>query len=719
MKSKALIKRIAAMMMALMMTVSMSGGVIEEVFAETDEAEVQSEMALDAEASDSGAKSGDVASGESDSQTSGSEEQKPAAAEGSADVSSSDAVPAEESVESTEPAGEGVVEEANEEVPEIPEDPENPGEDVPVPEITGYEVTKYAPGANNTVDADIKWDAVEGAAKYIITAPDNSKHTVEETNFTLTGLERELGNVFNITAVDADGDETNPIAASELVCSTFVPEFKVAGGSETSEYVDGRIEYNNTIKVSWDKVPGADGYIAKKKEVSLVDRSVFKNEELTEIEIKSGDVTEAEFEHLYPGRKYIFEVTAMIGDKEIMSSDPDAVKYVKPVLNELTGRTRSNRTVNPGKLGFPNGSTELRAYAGQKPGGYAVAQGGATDGIYAYYLLASSSTQKGRIAKVRVGSSASDRTLQKVSETLETTHGNGMTYDSRRHRLVVIGRDDSVRGDHKQELTVIDADSLTITQQQDLNYKFYASDSDYFDSGQRSKGLAAISYSPKFDVYIAKQRGNNNLIVIDPDTLMAIGLIKTMVNQYGGAGQAMDGDDQYVYMLKSGYGSSNTNVILTLDWNGNQLIGANGSRRDYIPEYWACLNNKYPVAMYTVKTPYEAENVYHVYDSNGTQTFYMTEYNPNQQYSISYQKKAYKVKWKKVKKKVKVKKKYKKKVKWKKKKNGKWKYKKVTRYKYKWKKKKVWKYKTKYKTVTVKTPTYKERHDYVYCLGNL
>ena len=200
MKSKALIKRIAAMMMALMMTVSMSGGVIEEVFAETDEAEVQSEMALDTEASDLGAKSGDVASGESDSQTSGSEEQKPAAAEGSADVSSSDAVPAEESVESTEPAGEGVVEEANEEVPEIPEDPENPGEDVPVPEITGYEVTNYAPGADNTVDADIKWYAVEGAAKYIITAPDNSKHKVEEANFTLTGLERELGNVFNIVA---------------------------------------------------------------------------------------------------------------------------------------------------------------------------------------------------------------------------------------------------------------------------------------------------------------------------------------------------------------------------------------------------------------------------------------------------------------------------------------------------------------------------------------
>ena len=199
-----------------------------------------------------------------------------------------------------------------------------------------------------------------------------------------------------------------------------------------------------------------------------------------------------------------------------------------------------------------------------------------------------------------------------------------------------------------------------------------------------------------------------------------MGLIKTLVNQYGGGGQAMDGDDQYVYMLKSGYGSANTNIILTLDWDGDKLInGTTHCRRQYVPEYWGCTNGKYPVAAYTINTPHEAENVYHYYDSNGNEIFYMTEYDANQQYTYSTQQKAYKVKWKKVKKKVKVKVKYKKKVKWKKKKNGKWKYKKVTRYKYKWKKKKVWLYKTKYKTVTVKTPTYKDRRDYVYYLDRL
>jgi hypothetical protein len=180
----------------------------------------------------------------------------------------------------------------------------------------------------------------------------------------------------------------------------------------------------------------------------------------------------------------------------------------------------------------------------------------------------------------------------------------------------------------------------------------------------------------------------------------------------------MDGDDQYVYMLKSGYGSSNTNVILAVDWNGPQLIdNSTGFRREYVGaggvgEQWDCNYGKVPLALYTINTPYEAENVFHIYDFSGNQIFYMSEYDANQQYSVTKEKKAYKVKWKKVKKKVKV-------LVTNSDGTTKWVKKKVTKYKYVWKKKKVWKYKTKYKTVTVKTPTHKERQDYVYPLGIL
>lgn len=522
-------------------------------------------------------------------------------------------------------------------------------------------------------------------------------------------------------AVAAEGTEDAEEIPAEVSEQGDNPEqqqyIHLTATSEESEGIEnGHKVWSNSIKLTWDAVEGASSYTVSVEESSLNDDNLKFSRDTVEVAAEESVTPEAVFTGLFPSRKYSFTVTAYSGSGEaktqLMTTQEPFV--TQPVIQPLNGRVRGSTTVNPGKLTFANGSDDLRTYAGQKYNEYAVAQGGATDGVYAYILLVRSSNQYGRVAKVRM----SDNALVAVSEVLPTTHGNGMTYDSRRNRLIVIGRDDTDTGRYKrQEITVIDANSMTVIQQKNADYSNY-SGSSYFDGSQQDKGLGAISYSPKYDVYLAKQRDNNNLIAIDPDTLKAVGLIKTLVNQYGGAGQAMDGDDQFVYMLKSGYGSSNTNIILTLDWNGDVLIGDNGYRKAFVNGYWACKNDKYPVAVYTINTPFEAENVFHIYDGYG-QHFYMTEYNANQQYTVTTQKKAYKVKWKKVKKKVKVKKKYKKKVKWKKKKNGKWKYKKVTAYKYVWKKKKVWVYKTKYKNVKVSTPTYKERRDYIYDLGVL
>lgn len=683
-----MIKRIAALILAAVMTLSMSGYVLEEVYAETESTgtEQQEQVVYDVDEDDP----------------------EPVAVPENKDE------PATETPETTkeEPAKETVVKK---------QEPAKSGESESSDPEKKLEIELTAlEKSGSTFTATVSWNAYENAEGYRVTVgsgDDAEEESVSGTSYTLSGLEAGKDYELTIKAVKTedseDGSEEAILAESKFTVRTYInPE--VAENNEESSYENGQRVWKNSMKISWDAVP-AEGitYDIRMEGRSLNDKSKV----LEEKEFKDLDDTSAVFEGLFPSRTYSFTVTAKTSNGEYLTVK-EALE-AQPKLEKLQYRDLNSGSISPGALTFGNGSTDLRGYAGQSAGGYAVAQGGATDGQYAYILLVSSGNQYGRLAKVSVSNPSG---LAAVSDTLPTTHGNGITYDSRRNRIVVIGRDDAGTGRYKrQEITVIDAANFSTLIQRNLDYSNYSGDTSYFTPKQQDKGLGAIAYSPKYDVYIAKQRDHNNLIVIDPDTLKAIGLIMTRVNQHGGSGQAMDGDDQFVYMLKSSYGSSNTNVLFALDWNGNEMLNDEGYRKAFVPGLWACIHGKEtaqgsltprtPVAMYYINTPYEAENTFHIFDSNGGMHFYMTEYNPNQQYTSAQQ--AYQAKWKKVKKKVRVRVKKKKKVK--KKVNGKWKKVKVTYYKYKWKKKKVWLYKTKYRTVQV--PTYKERLDYIYDLG--
>lgn len=378
-----------------------------------------------------------------------------------------------------------------------------------------------------------------------------------------------------------------------------------------------------------------------------------------------------------------------------------------------------NIEVPPMLLNPWGGLLNLRDSLGEPHNGYAVVQGGCTDGTYAYYLLCSSSNHHGRIAKIRI----SDNAVVATSGVLNTWHGNGMTYDSKRNQLVVIARED-----RKQEITAIDANSLTIVRQENVKYSYYpsAAHPNYFTEKQKSQGLAAIAYNEKFDCYIALQRSYHNLIVFDPDTYEAIGLIKTTISaQYPGTYQAMDADDQYVYLLLSPYDSTQpNNVILAIDWNCEKLLDVANHKADFVDEGWYCGSEKtadgkwdrLPTAAITISGVHEGENIYHTTDAEGVEHFYLSSYYSHKEYKWVTKKVPYQVKWKKVKKKVKwkqVKKKYKKKV-WV---NGKKVKKTFYKYVWKYKKKKVWVYKTKYKNATVQELDYYGRENYVYNLG--
>jgi len=248
-----------------------------------------------------------------------------------------------------------------------------------------------------------------------------------------------------------------------------------------------------------------------------------------------------------------------------------------------------------------------------------------------------------------------------------------MTYDSKRKKLVVIARES-----RKQEITVIDASSLKITRQQNVKYDNFAdAEGDTLNSVHQSQGLAAIAYVRKYDCYIALERTYHNLLIFDPDTLQAIGMVKTDIGEkYPGTFQGMDADDRYVYLLLSAYNKNGKsqpyNLIVALDWNSENLLPVVNATKSkdpkYVEEAWYCNNDGSgtPDAVIRVRTSYEAENIYHTTDKNGKEHFYLSEYRSKPVY-------------KKVRKRVKV--------------NG------------KWKRKKVWKLR------------YIKRDNYVYDLG--
>lgn len=290
-------------------------------------------------------------------------------------------------------------------------------------------------------------------------------------------------------------------------------------------------------------------------------------------------------------------------------------------FDESAYRTLGDRTVRAKKLK----NVELRSMLKENSDGHSVVQGGCTDGTYAYYLMVSSYTQKGRILKVRIR----DNKVVKRSNILDTWHGNGMTYDSKRKKLVVIAREH-----RKQEITVIDARTLKITRQEDVKYNYYAfAEKDSLTKTHQKQGLAAIAYVKRYDCYVALERTYDNLLFFDPDTFEAIGLAYTDIrSDYPGTYQAMDADDKYVYLLLSYFSEKGKvqpyNIILALDWNSENLLPVVNGELVCVPEAWTCNNDGSgePDAAIRIKTKHEAENIYHTTDKKGREHFYLSEY---------------------------------------------------------------------------------------------
>lgn len=372
-------------------------------------------------------------------------------------------------------------------------------------------------------------------------------------------------------------------------------------------------------------------------------------------------------------------------EEEIIPEPVERAKISSSTISSPKQIKKSDKAIN------------LRTMVGEESDGCAVVQGSCTDGKYAYYMMVSAATQKGRLLKVRM----SDNKVMGKSAIVDVNHGNGICYDSKRNLIVSATYHDS-----RQRLAFFDADSLAFNGFKNVKFSYYKNaGSDSINSEDRKRGLTAVAYNATYDVYVGMESGYHDIIIYDAKSLEAIGKARTTVNAaYPAVWQSMDCDDRYVYyVLSPGTDQPNT-VILCLEWHSEYLQQVRVEGKKCVEKAWTCgsaateaKRTGKPSAVKKVKMPYEAESVYHIFDpATGKAHFYMSAYRGVNKYEWVKKTTTKKVKWKKVKKKVK----------WKKV-NGKWKY----------KTKKVWKYKTKKVTKKVWTCTGKTRYGYVYDLG--
>lgn len=183
--------------------------------------------------------------------------------------------------------------------------------------------------------------------------------------------------------------------------------------------------------------------------------------------------------------------------------------------------------------------------------GYTVAQGAASDGTYGYFALCNTSAQidgefleAARIVKVDL---ATWETVA-ISEPVRTFHSNGMAYNSKTNKLLVVHNKPEY-----QNISIINPDTLQVEEVVTID-----------------RYIQSIGYNEARDQYVVRISGNWNFAILDAD-FHEVAYIKTGVTTPLGS-QCMTCDDDYIYMLDSGVNKMPGYECFTVyDWDGNYL----------------------------------------------------------------------------------------------------------------------------------------------------
>lgn len=182
---------------------------------------------------------------------------------------------------------------------------------------------------------------------------------------------------------------------------------------------------------------------------------------------------------------------------------------------------------------------------------FIVAQGACSDGTYGYFALCDTNARIDgefmEAAKIMKIDMATMETVA-ISEPLRTCHSNGMTYNSKTNKLLVVHNKPEF-----QNISIVNPDTLVVEEVVTID-----------------RYIQSIGYSAERDQYVVRMSGNWNFAVLDAQ-FNEVRYVETGVTTPLGS-QCMTCDDQYIYMLDSGVTKMPGYECFTVyDWDGNYL----------------------------------------------------------------------------------------------------------------------------------------------------
>ncbi len=195
-------------------------------------------------------------------------------------------------------------------------------------------------------------------------------------------------------------------------------------------------------------------------------------------------------------------------DLKLNAIDPDPSEDPQAPIYEWPGIQKSNT----GKVIFLKNSNkvryEYRRLAKQKMYKYDTFQGACSHGGYSYHILYNRVNQRCKIIKV----SFKTHKVVKRSASMALDHGNDMTYDTARDRLVVVHY-----GKRPMRLTAVDPVTLKILFSKNVKKPTERLPGASTAFTKSISGVTGIGYDAAADEYIVSIMGARHYMAIDPN----------------------------------------------------------------------------------------------------------------------------------------------------------------------------------------------------------